>query len=335
MPFRKLPNTDESRLQALQTAFDKAASTPAGQLAFSAATKARLDAEFPVFRTEMNERGVALAGQTTATEAQDTQEARVRIWTSHFYQNLNMGIERDLIPAGARAFYQLDVSQTALPRISSEADLILWAGRVVSGEAARIAAGGVALPYPPATEVATELNLYQSLRSVQSTKKDAFDAKSEDVEALRAPIDALILDLWDEVEFTFRHESASSLRNKAREYGVYYATRPGESSDTPPPPPPPPPAPAAPTGVTVTVGAGNVVTASWNAVTGATSYQVLKQLVGTDPGFVLAGTPTTPTLALGTFPPGATVRVKVRALTGTTPGPDSAVVETSVVAPPV
>ena len=199
MPYRRLPVTDEARLQALQTAFDKGATTPAAQLAFSAATKTRLDAEFPVFRTEMQERGVALAGQTTATEAQDTQEARLRIWTSHFYQNLNMAIERDLIAAGARAFYQMDVSQTALPRMSSEADLILWAGRVVSGEAARVAAGGVALPFPPATEVSTELNLYQSLRSVQSTKKDAYDSEAEDVEALRVPIDALILDIWDEV----------------------------------------------------------------------------------------------------------------------------------------
>lgn len=149
MPYRQLPQTDDHRLQVLQAAFEKAAATPAGQLAISTATKTALDAQFPLFRTEVQERGTALAGQTMATEAQNVQAARLRTWTSHFLQNLNMAIERDVIPAGARAFYQLDVSQTALPKLSSEADLILWAGRAVSGEAARVAAGGSPLLFPP------------------------------------------------------------------------------------------------------------------------------------------------------------------------------------------
>lgn len=242
MPFRQLPQTDESRLQALQGAFEKAAVTPAGQLAISAATKTAVDAQYPLFRTELEERGTALAGQTTATQAQAAQAARLRTWTSHFLQNLNMAIERGAIPATARAFYQLDVSQTALPRMSSEADLTLWAGRAVSGEAARVAGGGIPILFPPIAEVAAELAQYQTLHNVQTTKRDTYLAEAADVEALRRPIDDLILDIWDEVEFHFRREPASSLRTKAREYGVYYASRPGETPDpgpiTPPPTPP-------------------------------------------------------------------------------------------------
>ena len=66
MPSRRLPDTDVGRLQALQTASDKAATVPAGQLAFSAATKTRLDTTLPQFRTEVGERGVALAWNTSA-----------------------------------------------------------------------------------------------------------------------------------------------------------------------------------------------------------------------------------------------------------------------------
>ena len=317
MPFRQLPRTDAERLQALEAAAAKVATIPGGPWAISAATKTRLDTTLPQFRTEVTERGTALAGQTAATLAQDTQGRRTRMWTSHFYQNLNMGIDRGVFPASARAFYQLDVSQESLPSMSSEADLVLWAGRAVSGEAARIAAGGSAIPFPPIAEVSAELTLYQTLRAQQSTKKDAYDDEAEDVEALRPEADALILDIWDEVEFTYRHESASSLRANAREYGVVYVSRPGE----------PPPAP---TGVTLTPGAGNTLTAGWNAVENADSYRVLRQQVGTDPDFIVAGNPTAPTLSLGTFPAGATVRVKVRALRGVTEGPDSAVVETTI-----
>jgi len=245
MPSRQLPRTDEDRLQALQTAFDKSAATPAAQLAISAATKTRLETQYPLFRTEVEERGTALAGQTTATEAQVAQASRLRTWTSHFLQTLNMAIEREAIPAGARAFYQLDASQTVLPRLSAEADLVLWAGRAVSGEALRVAAGGAPILFPPVSEVAAELTQYQTLRSAQSSKKDAYQNEAADVDALRGTIDELILDIWDEVEFHFRRESASSLRSKAREYGVFYASRPGETPDPGGPPAPPPSSPPA------------------------------------------------------------------------------------------
>ncbi len=235
MPFRQLPSSDEARLQALQAAFEKVAATPADQLAISLATKTRLETQYPLFRTELEERGTALAGQTMATQAQEAQAWRLRTWTSHFFQVLNMAIERGMVPAAARAFYQLDVSQTALPRLSAEADLILWAGRAVSGEATRVAAGGSPILSPPIAEVSAELAQYQTLRSVQSAKKDAYIGEAADVEALRPTEDDLIRDIWDEVEFHFRHDSPSSLRSKAREYGVYYATRPGEAPDPGPP----------------------------------------------------------------------------------------------------
>jgi len=317
MPFRRLPNTDAGRLQALQAASAKAATVPAGQLAFSAANKATLDTTLPLFGTEMAESGVALAGQTAATQAEDLQQARLTMWTSHFFQNLNMAIDRGVIPASARAFYLLDVSQESLPDMASETDLVLWAGRAVSGEAARVAAGGTAMPFPSATEVNTELTTYQTLRATQSTKKDTYAAEAEDVAALRPAVDALIRDIWDEVEFTFRHDAAPSLRAKAREYGVVYVSRPGEAPD-------------APTGLAVTQGAGNTLTANWNAVPEVESYRVFRQVVGTDPDFVVAGNPTATTFALGAFPAGSTVRVKVRALRAGIESPDSSVVETTL-----
>jgi hypothetical protein len=221
-----------------------------------------------------------------------------------------------VFPVTDRAFYQLNISQESLPDMSKETDLIQWAGNAVSGEAARIAAGGAAIPFPTIAQVSAELTAYQTARTAQSTKKDAFTAEAEDVEALRPPADSLILDIWDEVEFKFRHDSPSSLRAKAREYGVVYVSRPGEL--------------AAPTGVTLTPGAGNSLTATWNAVPNAESYIVVKQVVGTDPDFIVAGTPTVPTLDLGTFPASATVCVKVRAIAGGIESPDSAIVEATI-----
>ena len=240
MPFRRLPDTDAGRLLALDTANAKVQSLPAGGSVLSAAVVARLAAALPQFQNEVGEAGVALAAQTQATGAEDTQEGRTRMWTSHFYQTLNLAIARGVIAASTRALYQLDVSDDSLPEMGTEAELALWAGRVSSGEAARVAAGGTLIPFPTAAEVAAELTSYNTLRAEQSNRRDTYDDELGDVAALRPMIDLLIKDIWDEVEFAFRHETAPSRRAKAREYGVVYVSRPGEPVEPVPTPPTPP-----------------------------------------------------------------------------------------------
>jgi len=231
MPFRQLPQTDSARLQALQAAANKAATVDPAELAFSSESKTLLDTVLPQWKQETEERGQALSAQSEASSAARDQKARLRMWLSHFFQNLNMGIEREVFQASDRAFYQMDVSQTTLPDTTTEADLLMWADRLVVGEAARTGAGGTAIPFPTVAEVEAELTQCRTLCDERSAKKDAFDKEQEDVEAMRDQVDGLIRDIWDEVEFAFRREQPSSLRRKAREYGVYYALRPNEEPE--------------------------------------------------------------------------------------------------------
>lgn len=59
-------------------------------------------------------------------------------------------------------------------------------------------------------------------------------------------IDALILDMWDTIEFKLRALDGPSRRRRGREWGIVYLTRPGEPAD--PEEPATPEAPAAPAG---------------------------------------------------------------------------------------
>mgnify|MGYP001389624254 CR=1 FL=1 len=54
--------------------------------------------------------------------------------------------------------------------------------------------------------------------------------------------DRIIRDIWDEVEFALRRLDPPSLRRRAREWGVFYALRPGEPAEPETPEPTPPPA---------------------------------------------------------------------------------------------
>ena len=51
-------------------------------------------------------------------------------------------------------------------------------------------------------------------------------------------MDDLIKDLWDTIEFNLRNEEASSLRRKAREWGVVYDD--DDEAELPPTTPTPP-----------------------------------------------------------------------------------------------
>jgi hypothetical protein len=232
--MRFLPRSDDERLQAMQAASDRAIGVDPGDLAYSAETKAKLDAKLPLFRTVLNQRGMALAAQSAATGALRERSNTLRLLVSHFFQNLNFGIERGVFSASDRAVYQMNLTQTALPPMATQAELIASSGWAVSGEAARTAGGGFAIPFPTAAEIATARTEMLALASEASNKKDALDHAQETVAKMRADVDAVIRDIWDEVEFTFRRDAAPSLRRKARQYGVVYITRPGEAPEEPP-----------------------------------------------------------------------------------------------------
>jgi hypothetical protein len=233
MPFRLLPSSDAAMLNALTTAKNKAENTPAEQLAFSAETLVRLNEIEPLFKKEIAERGAALSNQTNSTAGKVTAQDNLRTYISHFIQVFNLGVERGKYKVTERPFYQLDVSQTELPSLRSEADVERWGQNIIKGDLDRKSAGGEAMLNPSAAEVEAAYLTFVERNTEQSSLKDTYDREQEDVERMRGNVMDLIRDIWDEVEFTYRKESAPSMRRKAREYGVYYAYRKGEPADEP------------------------------------------------------------------------------------------------------
>jgi len=230
MPYRRIPISDEGRLTALRNAKIKADAVGA-ECAFSAETKARLETFLPQFDTELTERSTSLQEQTTATNTHVEIEAKLRLYVSHFLQVFNFAIARGVYVPQDRVYYGLTLNQEELPKLSSSNDLETWASNVIDGEVVRTTAGGSAMANPSSAEVATIFDEFKQSKMNQTSKKDAYDKEQEDVDNMRGTADDIIVDIWDEVEFTFRKDTASSKRRKAREYGVVYITRPGEEPE--------------------------------------------------------------------------------------------------------
>jgi hypothetical protein len=254
MPFRRLPFSRESRLAALAKAHSKAAASVGGTILITNAHIAALDLADPAslhsrYKKECGEVVPARAAQITATSLRDTLAHRAHLLVSRAIQNIQGAIASGDLPAIVRGHYQLPTNKDTLPEIVSPADIRLWAGNLIAGDAARLATADPAqigegpLAWPAVAKITTVLNELDAAEAEQTRAKDKADIEDEQATALDAEVDAFIKDLWDTIEFNLRTHEAPSLRRRAREWGVFYATRPGEVEETeelvPPVPTPP------------------------------------------------------------------------------------------------
>lgn len=233
MPFRQLPNTDATRVAALDDAALKAASTAPGDRPYPAALQTELDAVQLLFKEEVGDVHAALNQQTTATTQVETDFLALQTVVSHFIQVFNLAVARGVYPRTDRAWFGLDVNSQAVPPLTAHADAITWGERIVTGETRRNTENPTSPPManPSAQDVETALDAFRTSSSSQTTAKDTYDAEQEDVAGLRPRVDKLIRDLWDHIEFTYREDNGPSRRRKCREWGVVYVPRPGEAPD--------------------------------------------------------------------------------------------------------
>jgi hypothetical protein len=228
MPSRKLPRTAEGRYNAFRNARTKKNNTP-GQTVIQTATVTRLDLAEPQLKGLIQARNNALQAQTNATNLTQPVFISCRLWYSHIIQHMNDAIARGEFEPSVRAFYGIDVSDEAVPVISSNDDLKTRGQQLIDGEAERITAGGTAMTFPSVADFNTEqFAPFTTLLAAQSTAKDAYDDSLEDIEDKNEDYDDLILRMWNEIELAFYNETPSSLRRNAREWGVVYAPSKGE-----------------------------------------------------------------------------------------------------------
>lgn len=221
---RNLPNSDEKRNIALNTAKNKKDNTAPPDIVITPNTVTRLDATQPLLSQSMQDRGNALQAQSAATAIKVAAQVEAKKYISDFIQTFNNGVARGTFPASHRAFYQLDVSGNSVPPLDTEALVTLWGQRLIDGDAARIAAGGAAMAMPTIAEVTTKSSSFTAANTVQSTAKDAYDVAQEVVSGMRIEVDKLILRIWDEVETAFNDEPIESKRRDSREWGVVYVS---------------------------------------------------------------------------------------------------------------
>lgn len=230
MPYRRLPNTDASRIRALEIVLEKDCPSDSYNLPFSIVLRQRTQFFLPRFKTAILNSQSARDKQITNSQKFNEQTKKARLYISHFLQVLNFTIIRGELKPATRVFYGIEEENSKLPSLVTEQDLLDWGEKVIKGEQERIRSGNGTPIYSPSIAL-VKVN-YENFKQAWFSQKQFQNSTarfSQEVAQLRGEADEIILALWNAIEEYFLSIEDEEERRKACEdFGVVYVFRKGE-----------------------------------------------------------------------------------------------------------
>ena len=226
MPYRRLPNTDQARLRALQNAVVMGQNKEPEELAFSTKSLNRLRSFYTNFETTIIHQKLARKQQEKSSNTYLETVRKARLYLSHFIQVLNFAIQRGDMKPTVREFYGFNDKKS--PSLILDPEVLEWGKKIIEGEHQRINHGGNPLYNPSIAVVKVKFDQFIDAYHFQKTLQNNTARWTVKVAELRKEADEIILDIWNEVEESFSAVPDDLKREKATEYGLIYVYRPME-----------------------------------------------------------------------------------------------------------
>ncbi len=233
MPYRRLPNTDQSRLRALRTAIKQA-----GQQNFSEQVvtfKSIREAEnfLNVFEKQLFLYKQTLESQVNANKQYQQVLYNARMYISHFIQVFNLAVIRGDIKKEHKLIYHLNPDSHHVPDLTTESALQEWGQNIIEGENERIRNGGSPIYNPTIAKVQVHFEVFREYKSNQKLYQATTTRNWEELVKQRKIGDAIILDIWNQVENYYKDESPYQKLIKCGKFGLVYYYRRNEKILTP------------------------------------------------------------------------------------------------------
>ncbi|MBA7559557.1 hypothetical protein ES708_01172 [subsurface metagenome] len=228
MPYRRLPNTDNSRLKTLQTALSKGKEIPPFKLAFTQKSLQKTQ----TFLTRF-EKAIILHKQAQSRQVENNKKyqkvlKKAKLFISHFIQVMNMAITRSELPASTRTSFGINEKDKALPAFGSEKDISYWGKKLLDVESFRILQRQTPITNPTIAVVKVRYEQFLEAHRFQQILKLRNSLTLEKLSALRDEADEIILSIWNEVESSYKDLPDNLKRERAKEYGLVYIYRKNE-----------------------------------------------------------------------------------------------------------
>ena len=233
MPYRRLPNTDQARLSALQHAVQRASEEDYNVQVLDYKTLQEAQRFLMQFETLVMQYHDNFQSKVSANKQYTRVVKNARMYLSHFIQVFNMAVVRGEIKKEQKALYGLDIHNHVVPDLTTEEDILFWGEKIIAGENERTAQGGFPIYNPAINKVKVYYDIFKEQQMSHSFHKKNTIRAYENVEQLRKQADELIVTIWNKVESYFKEEFPYKRMMLCKQYGVIYYYRSGEKRLTP------------------------------------------------------------------------------------------------------
>jgi hypothetical protein len=228
MPYRRLPNTDQSRIRAISTALDRYKSKIDEGEVITEKTFNNASTFFPTFENIHHEYLVSLENQKAASKKYYQQMHNARLYISHFIQVLNFGVIRKEIKRETKTLFDLEPDVFTVPDLSTESAIIKWGESIIKGERERINRGGSPIYNPAIAKVAVHYDIFKDTCVSQKIYQKSTNRYLDQITSLRDEADNLIIDIWNQVENFFKDYPELQRHELCQSWGVRYYLRKNE-----------------------------------------------------------------------------------------------------------
>ena len=228
MPYRRLPNTDQARMRAIEMALEKGKRTAFSKLAFSQQTLEKIQFLYPNLANSVRQLQAAKQTQFDRANEYGNIFKKAKLYLSHFVQVLNFAIIREEMKQETRELYGLDPNSLKVPPMNLEKDVLAWGERIILGEQKRCMRGGSPIYSPSIALVKVHYESFKDAFHFQKILQNNTNRASQRVQDMRDEADKIIQQLWNEVEEKFAALPSEMRREKAEQYGLIYVYRQSE-----------------------------------------------------------------------------------------------------------
>ncbi len=225
MPYRRLPTTDKARKRAIEAALRMGETNHAVELAFSQENLELLKEFNMEFELVLKKNKEEQDRQLEKNKAFNEFQHKAKLYLSHFLQIINMAIQRDELKPEVRKHYGLEPSDTGIPPFHNENEILEWGEKVIEGEQQRVNEGGSPIYNPSIALVKVHFTAFKDVSMLHKVLHDDTALVKTGIYQARERADAIIREIWNEVEQHFSHLPPPQKREKAKEYGVVYVLR--------------------------------------------------------------------------------------------------------------
>lgn len=228
MPYRRLPNTDQARIKALKLAVQAAQEADYNEQVLSYKTLSEAQRFLMQFEGQVSQYQDKYTSRVSANRSYRKIYRNARMYISHFMRVLMMSIQRGEIKREYLLLYGLPEDCKSAPTLSTEEEILFWGKRVIEGETKRQAQGGFPIYNPAINKVKVHYDIFCENQLNHSFHHKTITRAHADLGEMRPTVDALILDIWNQVETHFENLLPYAKMCRCKQYGVIFYYRPGE-----------------------------------------------------------------------------------------------------------